>query len=900
MDSIIRSLHSWKKNLLVCLTLFVFSSAYSQTKQIDSLQNTIPSLNGKAKVDALVEYARSLVSINYNKSKEASHDAYELADRIHYGRGKVTSLISEAVNEFSVFNNKRSRQLFKESIALSQRLKAKDLEGYAMAYLGLNYQNANQLDTALIYYNRSFELLKDNSNPFYLSFLYLTLSDYYGILGESETQFSYLEKCWSIREKFKLIKYLPYIGTRMAAYYVNKGNFSQAKDYLSRTQKALGNDTVNNESIALINQQRAIVYAREGNILLALTLSDKARTFYEENSFPLELTNLLIDIGEVLEEISNYEAGLKNLFEALKIAEYNHFEFEIIKIWIRIAWIYYDINEFKTAKAYIEKIMLSPSLARYPKEEAAASNILGLTFLSENKIPEAMSHLNRSLAIRKRINYQIGVAASLYNIGLVFEELNNLDSAVYYHHQSLALEEATGHAVGIAYSNERLGALFTKLHQYQKADKYLIKAESLSKQIKAGAILIDVFKDQRDLLMAQGKLEKAINYSILYEQLKDSVFSNTLSNRIASLESVNQTEKKNNEIILLNKTKQLQENELLMQKGKLRQQWYILTTALLGLILLSYVIFLLYRSIQRTKKLNREIQAQSIKLMLNNNLLHEQQEEISSQHDRVAEQNLRLAEAKEIIEQQHKKIKLRNENLEVQVEKRTKDLVEYNYKLEQFAFISSHNLRGPVARILGLGQLLELPGKNEQDEKTIKEKLIITTKEMDRVVKDLNSILEIRDHSSDFFSEINLAEELELVKVTIEGEMDQAKAVLHADFSNAPIVKTVRSYLDSMLYNLISNAIKYQNPQHPPIISITSEYRGNFTCIIVSDNGIGIDLAKHGNRLFTIHARFHDHVEGRGLGLYLIKKQLDSLGGKIEVTSELNKGTSFFLYLKNS
>src|SRR6478609_9029154 len=232
-----------KMALLAGLLLYLIPIiAYCQTSRIDSLQRVIPSLDGIAKVDALVEYSRSLKAIDYDESKKAAHEAYQFADKIQYGRGKVAALMSEAINEFSVFNNTESRKLFNESIRLSRKLGARDLEGYAFAYLGLNYQNANQLDSALIFYKRSNELLKDNSNPFYLSFLYLTLSDYYGVLGESENQFSYLAKCWSIREKFKFVKYLPYIGTSMAAYYVSKGDFIQARTYLDKAKAALGKD----------------------------------------------------------------------------------------------------------------------------------------------------------------------------------------------------------------------------------------------------------------------------------------------------------------------------------------------------------------------------------------------------------------------------------------------------------------------------------------------------------------------------------------------------------------------------------------------------------------------------------------------------------------------------------
>ena len=468
--------------LAYCILSFISITCYSQTNPIDSLQNIIPSLHGKEKVDALVEYSRSLASLDYEKSKKTAQNAFTLAKQLQYDRGEVAAIIAEAMNEFSVFHNEEARKLYNKSIALSQKYKTRDLEGYALAYLGLNYQTANQLDTALIYYNRSYELLKDNRSPLYLSFLYLTLSDYYGLRGEPKTQFIYLEKCWLIRKESKLNAYLPYIGTRLAAYYVNKGEFAQAHTYLDISQAALGWDTLNNEKMALIQQQRAIVCAREGNTLLALTLSNKARNFYEENSFPLELTHLLIETGEVFEEISNYEAGLKNFFEAQKIAEEHHFEYELIKVMIGSAWIYYDLEDLETASKSLQKLIQNPSLHQYPKEEASAINLTGLIHLKKKNAVDAMRSFRQSLVIREKIHDQIGTAAELFNIGLVFEEYHQFDSALYYHHKSEVLEESSGHALGIAYSYKQLGVLYTQLQQFKKAEEYLQKAEQLSRK----------------------------------------------------------------------------------------------------------------------------------------------------------------------------------------------------------------------------------------------------------------------------------------------------------------------------------------------------------------------------------------------------------------------------------
>lgn len=295
---------------------------------------------------------------------------------------------------------------------------------------------------------------------------------------------------------------------------------------------------------------------------------------------------------------------------------------------------------------------------------------------------------------------------------------------------------------------------------------------------------------------------------------------------------------------------------------------------------------------------NIRLQAQQEELAAQNEELIDIQEEISSQRDIVADQNFRLQEASQTIEKQNEEIRIRNENLEREIEERTRELIEYNQQLQQFAYISAHNLRAPVARILGLGQLLELSPEDTPEKKEVYEKLILTTRELDHVVRDLNTILEIRKSNNSVITEVNLEGEMALVKVILEKEITETQTEFVADFSAASVIHTVKPYLDSILINLVSNAIKYRHEDRHPVITLRTVMRDEYVCLIVRDNGLGIDLSQFKDRIFTLYSRFHSHVEGKGMGLYLVKTQVTALGGKIEVESEVNKGITFYIYLK--
>ena len=205
-----------------------------------------------------------------------------------------------------------------------------------------------------------------------------------------------------------------------------------------------------------------------------------------------------------------------------------------------------------------------------------------------------------------------------------------------------------------------------------------------------------------------------------------------------------------------------------------------------------------------------------------NEELKQGQEEISAQRDIVFAQNHKLEDAQALIKTQSEKIQLRNETLEEEVQSRTKELVEYNQQLEQFAFISAHNLRAPVARILGLGKIIELTPKGSTDATEVFEKMVITAKELDRVVHDLNMILEIRKNHSANISNFNFQDLFELSKLYVEKEIEEAHVVFNVDFSKATNISSVKPYVESILKNLISNAIKYRHPDRTPMITITT------------------------------------------------------------------------------
>jgi signal transduction histidine kinase len=227
------------------------------------------------------------------------------------------------------------------------------------------------------------------------------------------------------------------------------------------------------------------------------------------------------------------------------------------------------------------------------------------------------------------------------------------------------------------------------------------------------------------------------------------------------------------------------------------------------------------------------------------------------------------------------------------------ELIHQNGQLQQFSFITSHNLRAPVANLLGLLELYDAENPAAPGNLTVVANLERTVRRLDEVIYDLNELLVVRKGHEER-QEVRFAQVLEQVLLSVGQQIEQSQAQLTADFVEAPTVSSVKSYVQSILLNLVSNAVKYRSPERPLCIRVETRREGPYVRLAVTDNGLGIDLHKHGERLFGLYRRFHPHLEGKGLGLHLVKTQIEALGGKVTVESQPGQGSTFCVFFREA
>jgi signal transduction histidine kinase len=246
---------------------------------------------------------------------------------------------------------------------------------------------------------------------------------------------------------------------------------------------------------------------------------------------------------------------------------------------------------------------------------------------------------------------------------------------------------------------------------------------------------------------------------------------------------------------------------------------------------------------------------------------------------------------------QQKVIENQNRHLEAAVEQRTMQLEESNsvlrgqmHKLEQFNFIIAHNLRSPVARLLGLSNIFNKSNLADPVNKIVIEKTGEAAIDLDKVINDLGDILNLQQGKEEQYVDINLTELITKIKNRFATEFDESKAVLEVQLGTTTML-TVPAYIDSILSNLISNSLKHRHRDRIPriLIRVTTtpvNYR-----IVVRDNGKGFDREKYADKLFEPFLRFDLETTGKGLGLFLVKTQAASLKGHVYIQSQEGIGT---------
>lgn len=238
----------------------------------------------------------------------------------------------------------------------------------------------------------------------------------------------------------------------------------------------------------------------------------------------------------------------------------------------------------------------------------------------------------------------------------------------------------------------------------------------------------------------------------------------------------------------------------------------------------------------------------------------------------------------------------RSHSFTAELQKENKGLTSANFDLDNFVYMASHDLKSPIANIAGLIELLSITVSNEQldreELKQITAMMKTSLKRFSTTIRDLTAIVEIdKSRPEEEAKVLDLNQVVESVRQDLQSLVLENGAQIEVNAPDSQLTGFTLKNFKSILSNLISNAIKYRSPDRIPHIIVRLEKRAGQNRLSVQDNGLGIPPEKQ-DSVFTMFKRAHNHVEGSGVGLYIVKRMVDNVQGKIEVSSVVGEGTT--------
>ena len=224
-------------------------------------------------------------------------------------------------------------------------------------------------------------------------------------------------------------------------------------------------------------------------------------------------------------------------------------------------------------------------------------------------------------------------------------------------------------------------------------------------------------------------------------------------------------------------------------------------------------------------------------------------------------------------------------------------VTKQNKRLLNFSYIVSHNLRSHTSNIASIVALIE-SSETEEEREEMMGLLKTVSSSLNETMIHLNEVTNIKKNIGLVSEPLNLEKYITRVKNILADQITSKGVTILTAIPADTMINYNPAYLESILYNVISNSIRFRHPSRKPIIKINLVIENDMKVLQISDNGIGIDLVKNADKIFGMYKTFTNNSDSKGIGLFITKNQIDAMGGSITVESELNIGTTFKIYIQ--
>ncbi|WP_139827905.1 sensor histidine kinase [Marivirga sericea] len=610
-------------------------------------------------------------------------------------------------------------------------------------------------------------------------------------------------------------------------------------------------------------------YKRSSELLLA------AKTVYDSLGYEFGQANVNLFTGSLLSWMGQYNDASDYIFEALRVFEKNGNQNETMIAYYELGWIFFSMQMEERAKKYLKQSIVIARNISNLKYLGNVHNAYGSLYTDLKKYDSANFYFDSSIYYQEITQNIRSIAAAKFNKAIVLEKLGKDQEALDLYRYGYKVDEKFRNTIGLIEGDWILGEYFMKKNQLDSAQYYFRVGEKRAKGLGEKYFLLKI-------LEAQSNLNSRINNHLLASQyLKEALKTQKeLSEEntkleLATLETTYDLKNKEKELSLLNLQKENNEQTIALNQKTIESQrntLILLTIGILILLILSYIIF---RYLKIRTKTNHQLRDLNYEIQ-------EKQEEIVAQSEELKEANDHVHEL--------------NEFLEKRVKDRTLALEEALSELDHFFYRASHDFRGPLTTLMGLVSISR--GYILSEEATVLfDKVNITVKKLDSLVKKLQAVSLLGDFENfkspkilDLENEVKQIVDDVITNKSIDGSN------YNSNISIKTSTKAVLFYpliLEICLKNLIENSLIF-NYSTTVEIEINVVVEDDELMLSVHDNGIGISDEMQ-KEIFSMFKRTSQISTGNGLGLYIVKKAIDILKGKIEINSNINNGSTFIL-----
>lgn len=866
--------------------------AVAQTPVVDSLRTALTIVkNPEKRVDLLCQIAYELYDYNDRLGLEFAEKALREALAINYPLGIKRAYCYAGIGYGSQSDFTRAFRYYRLSDSVKVK-NAVEFSLYNYLMMGSAWRDLSYFDSAELYYNRGLKEALVLGNPRMLAIAYKNI----GLLNV--VRFRNVEAIEALNTAQRYLEGISYpvtqvgIWLNMGKAYQNLLQFDKADSYYKKCM-ALVKKLSNNYLLIETHLHLSELSLRQSDYSKALEEAFAAFELLKQYQYPPQQAEVHQRIGEIYEDLGQFELAAKYFYKALKITEKHNLRMRTTAALAELAWVNKELANYELALDYVNR---SQQLSEEIGDQYRISychNIRGLIYLLQKRHAEAIKELEKSKQIREVIGHLEGISAAIFNLSLVYEDMGQPEKALALQKQAISIEEQGAKRLDLGISYNALTRTLLRLNRLAEAGEYLRKASKVAQETKARLLLKNVYINYADYYRAGNDYKKAFEYLRMANVLNDSIYTTSSKAKLAEMQAVYQIEQKEQEIRLLNQEKLLQENQLVIQQAEIQNQRLIIASIIFAFVLISALAWNIYKSkrdIQRAhveiKEQHKEIQTQTEELTEANQALTRLNQQLAEKQEEIQAQSEELMEANQTINEI-------NRNLEEEVSRRTNELRQAYKELDTFFYRSSHDFRRPLTTFLGLAEVAKFTVKDAAALELF-ERVKETAINLDKMLVKLQSISDVGTLEL-YYKEVGIRELFDSVCDSHREEILRKQFLIDCSVKLSEPFVSYPALIKVIIENLVENSLQFAAPVSPKI-SLQVYEVGNNVVLELTDNGHGINPEYH-DKIFDMYFRASHHSKGNGLGLYIVKKAVEKLDGSISFTSQIDSGTTFRVVL---